>query len=147
MATTTHWDPNSVAISDTTSGRATAAEFTATLSAPARRRRRASSTLRTPPPTVKGMKTSSAVRRASVEDGVAGVRRGGDVEEHDLVGTFAVVAGGQLDRVAGVDEVDEVDALDDPTGVDVEARDDACGLHQPSPASAATASATSTRPS
>ena len=36
--------------------------LTATLSAPARSRRRASSALRTPPPTVKGMNTCSAVR-------------------------------------------------------------------------------------
>jgi hypothetical protein len=36
-----------------------------TLSAPARSSRRASSTLRTPPPIVKGMKTCSAVRRAT----------------------------------------------------------------------------------
>ena len=40
----------------------TAAVLRATLSAPARNRRRASSGPRTPPPTVKGMKTSSAVR-------------------------------------------------------------------------------------
>ena len=34
-----------------------------------------------------------------------------------------VVGGGQLDRVAGVAQVDEVDALDHPPGVHVEARD------------------------
>ena len=62
MATTAHWPPNSSAMSRTRSGRSTAAVFTATLSAPARRRRRASSATRTPPPTVKGMKTCSAVR-------------------------------------------------------------------------------------
>ena len=40
----------------------TAAVLTPTLSAPARSRRLASSTVRTPPPTVRGMNTSSAVR-------------------------------------------------------------------------------------
>ena len=34
-----------------------------------------------------------------------------------------VVAGGQLDRIAGVAQVDEVHALDDPAAVDVEAGD------------------------
>ena len=49
--------------------------------------------------------------------------RRGDVQEHDLVGALAVVPGGQLDRIAGVDQIDEVDALDHPAGVDVETRD------------------------
>ena len=65
MATTTHWAPNSPAISVTSSGRATAAVLTPTLSAPARRSALASSGVRTPPPMVKGMKTVSAVRRAT----------------------------------------------------------------------------------
>ena len=65
MATTTHWAPNSSDNSLTTCGRETAAVFTETLSAPARSSRRASSTVRTPPPTVKGMKTCSAVRVAT----------------------------------------------------------------------------------
>ena len=44
----------------------------------------------------------------------------------------AVVAPGQLDRVAHVAKVGEVDALHDPAGVDVEARDDAYGnTHAP----------------
>ena len=47
------------------SGSSTAAVLTATLSAPARSNRRASSTERTPPPTVNGMNTCSAVRRAT----------------------------------------------------------------------------------
>ena len=168
MATTAHCEPNSAAISVMSSGRSTAAVLTDTLSAPARSSRRASSTVRMPPPIVKGMNTSSAVRRDHVEDGVAVVGRRGDVEEDHLVGALGVVAAGQLDRVAGVDEVDEVHALDDPTGVDVEARDDPGGAHEASAtatgvrrrmcdsvsagrwrlsAAAATAAATSTRPS
>ena len=40
----------------------------------------------------------------------------GDVQEHQLVGALGVVALGELDRVAGVPDVDEVGALD---GLDV----------------------------
>ena len=54
---------------------------------------------------------------------VAAARR--DVEEGQLVGALLAVAAGELDGVAGVPQVLEVDALDDPTVVDVEARDDA----------------------
>ncbi len=59
---TSTWLPNLSAISATSSGRRIAAVFTATLSAPARSNRSTSATSRTPPPTVSGMKTSSAVR-------------------------------------------------------------------------------------
>ena len=64
--------------------------------------------------------------------------RRGDVEEDQLVGALGVVAGGQLDRVAGVAQVDEVDALHDPAGVDVEAGDDPGHVHAPAPPTAAT---------
>ena len=56
------------------------------------------------------------------------VRRG-DVEEDELVGALGVVALGELDRVARVADVDEVRALHDAPGVDVEARDDALEVH------------------
>jgi hypothetical protein len=56
-------EPNARDASRTSSGRATAAVFSDTLSAPARSTMRMSSTLRSPPPTVSGMKISSAVRR------------------------------------------------------------------------------------
>jgi hypothetical protein len=62
---TTHCDPNRSAASDSSSGRATAAVFSETLSAPARSSRSTSATLRTPPPTVSGMNTCSAVRRTT----------------------------------------------------------------------------------
>ena len=55
------------------SGRATAAVLSDTLSAPARSRRRASSTERMPPPMVNGMNTCSAVAGRHVDDRVAGV--------------------------------------------------------------------------
>ena len=60
-----HCDPNRPAVSASSSGRATAAVFSETLSAPARSSRSTSATLRTPPPTVSGMKTCSAVRRTT----------------------------------------------------------------------------------
>ena len=60
-----------------------------------------------------------------VEDGVAVLVAGRDVEEAQLVGAGRVVGGGRLDRIAGVLQVDEVDALDDAAVLDVEAGDDA----------------------
>ena len=65
IASTTHWAPNTCAISSISSGRSTAAELTATLSAPASSTAWASATSRTPPPIVNGTNTSSAARRAS----------------------------------------------------------------------------------
>jgi len=55
------------------------------------------------------------------------VARSGDVEDHQFIGAFGVVAGGKLGGVAGVAESDEVDAFYDAGAVDVEARDDAVG--------------------
>lgn len=62
---TMHWEPNWRAISASSSGRAIAAVFTDALSAPARSSTSTSSTERTPPPTVNGMNTCSAVRRTT----------------------------------------------------------------------------------
>ena len=62
---TMHCDPNRCAVSASRSGRATAAVLSETLSAPARSSRSTSAALRTPPPTVSGMKTCSAVRRTT----------------------------------------------------------------------------------
>ena len=46
-------------------------------------------------------------------------------------GALGVVRGGQLDRITGVPEIFEVDALDHPAAVDVQARDDArCETHR-----------------
>ncbi len=60
-----HCEPNRCAASRRNSGRATAAVFTPTLSAPARSSASTSATVRTPPPTVSGMNTCSAVRRTT----------------------------------------------------------------------------------
>ena len=124
---TTHCAPKRSAASRSSSGRAMAAVLTPTLSAPARSSRSMSSTVRTPPPTVRGMNTCSAVRRTTSYVVVAVAAARGDVEEDELVGALGVVRPGELDGVAGIAEVDEVDALDDAARVDVEARDDTDG--------------------
>ena len=62
---TMHWEPNWRASSASSSGRAIAAVLTDTLSAPARSSASTSATARTPPPTVSGMNTCSAVRRTT----------------------------------------------------------------------------------
>ncbi len=56
-----------------------------------------------------------------------------DVEERQLVGALAIVGRGQLDRIAGVAKIGEVDALDHPAAVDVQARDHAHGDGQARP--------------
>ena len=107
----------------------TAAVLIDTLSAPASSSARTSSTLRTPPPTVSGMKQRSAVRAHHVEDGAALLVAGGDVEEAELVGAGLVIGRGGLDRIAGVAQIDEIDALDDAAFFHVEAGDDADFQH------------------
>ena len=62
MLSTSTCEPKRSATSATSWGRAMAAVLTPTLSAPARSSRSTSRTVRTPPPTVSGMKTCSAVR-------------------------------------------------------------------------------------
>ena len=86
-----------------------------------------------PPPIVNGTNTSSAARRASSTTVSRLSRRRGDVEEDELVGALGVVERGQLDRVAGVADVDEARALDDAAGVDVQAGDDALVVHRDQP--------------
>ena len=73
-----------------------------------------------------------------IEHRVPRLARCGDVEEHQLVGALGVVAGGQLDRIAGVAQVHEVGALDNPTVGDVEARDDPGHDHCNAPTASAT---------
>jgi hypothetical protein len=79
-----------------------------------------------PPPIVKGTNTSSAARRASSTTSPLVVGRR-DVEEDELVGARGVVERGELDGVAGVADVEEPRALDDPPGVDVHAGDEHAG--------------------
>jgi len=64
-----------------------------------------------------------------VDDGLARADRGGDVQEDQLVGSHVTVSGPQLDRVAGVAEVEEVDPLDHAIVFDVETGNDSFGQH------------------
>ena len=78
-----------------------------------------------------GMKTLSAVRRASSVIVSRCSCEARDVEEDELVGALAVVALGELDRVARVAQADEVRSLYDPPRIHVEARDHALEGHGP----------------
>ena len=57
------------------------------------------------------------------------IRRSRDVEEDQFVSALRFVEARQLDRVAGIAQGDERDALDDAAAIDVEAGDDAAGEH------------------
>ena len=57
-----------------------------------------------------------------VDHGVPSRRGGGDVEEAKLVRTGGIVCLCRLDGVAGVNKIDKVHALYDPTVLDVQAR-------------------------
>src|SRR6185437_10015 len=57
--------------------------------------------------------------------GLATLARRGDVEEHEFIGAVRVVGGGKLDRVAGVAQPAEVDALDHPARLYVQAGNNA----------------------
>ena len=60
-----------------------------------------------------------------VEDDAAVLVARGDVEEGELVGAGGVIGDRRLDRIAGIAQIDEIDALDDAAVLDVEAGDDA----------------------
>ncbi len=60
-----------------------------------------------------------------VPRGRAPLMRRGDVEEGQLVGAFDAVLTRQLDRIPGVAKINEVDTLNHPAVMDVQARDDA----------------------
>src|SRR5204863_108698 len=62
-----------------------------------------------------------------VQQDVALVGARGDVEKAELVRAFAVIARGDLDRIARVTQVDEVDALHHPAGGHVQARNHPLG--------------------
>ena len=71
---------------------------------------------------------------------------GGDVEEAELVRARRIIGTRLFDRIARIDQVNEVDALDHPAIGDVQTGDDACADRH---AAAATdsAAARSSRPS
>ena len=74
---------------------------------------------------VSGMKHCSAVRRATSRIVPLILVTCGDVQEAQLVRASGVIDLGLLDRITGVDQVNEVDALDDTAVLDVEAGYDA----------------------
>ena len=84
-------------------------------------------------PAADGEGHETLLRRApdDVIEGVAVLNRGGDVEETEFVRPLAVIDPGLGHRVAGVDEIDEVDALDDAPVLDVETGNDAYLQHYP----------------
>ena len=67
------------------------------------------------------------------ENKCLGAKSWRDVEKHKLVGAFRVIARRELDRVAGVAKIDEVDAFHHTARGDVEARDHSCDPHQALP--------------
>src|SRR3989449_11657346 len=64
-----------------------------------------------------------------IDSGIPSLRGCSYVEKNELVGSLIVVGAGQLDRVAGVPQIQEPDAFDHASVGDVEARDDSPGQH------------------
>ena len=99
-----------------------------------------------------GKRHEAGLRRARhhVVDRVAVFVAGGDVEEAQLVGAGRVICDGRLDRIAGVAQIDEIDALDHAAVFHVEAGNDADLEHQAAALAvriSLSASAASSRPS
>src|SRR5437870_3984903 len=105
-------------------GSPSAAVFRLTLSAPASTAAAASSSDRIPPPTASGMNSSRATTDRVGERAPRFDRRR-DVEDHQLVDPFDVVAARQLRGVARGSKAFEVHPFDHVTVANVEARDDA----------------------
>ena len=55
--------------------------------------------------------------------------RRGNVEQHNFVRAFARMARGLRRRIARIDEIDKLHALDDAAAMHIEAGDDALGNH------------------
>ena len=64
-----------------------------------------------------------------VDDDVALVARGGDIEEGELVGALPVVHLGNLHRIAGIAQFEELDPLDHPPPLHVETGDNTFRQH------------------
>ncbi len=91
---------------------------------------RISSTVRTPPPTVTGMKQASAVRRTTSRmvprfSWLAVMSR--NVSSSAPAASYAIAAS---HRIAGIAQIDEIDALDDAAVLHVETGNDADLEHQ-----------------
>ncbi len=100
-----------------------------------------------------GQRHEAGLRGAAdhIEHGAAVLMGGGDVEEGELVGAGGIIGDRRLHRIAGIAQVDEVDALDDPAVLHIQAGDDANLEHGQAALRAARisaiASAGSSRPS
>ncbi len=79
-----------------------------------------SSIVRMPPPD--GQRHEDLLGRPAhhVDHDVPVLVAGRDVQEHQFVGPFCLVAGGNLDRVAGIAQVDEIRPLHDPAPIDIQ---------------------------
>ena len=124
-----HWLPKRVAPAVISSGVRTAARLIETLSAPASSS--AAHVLHGADAAAHGERDEDAVGHAAhhVDDDIAALVAGGDVQEDQLVGALAVVDLRLLDRIAGVAQVEKVDPLDHAAVLDVQAGDDAFGEH------------------
>ena len=78
---------------------------------------------------------------------VAPFRAGGDVEKAQFVRTFAIVKTRLRHGIAGIDQIDKIYPFDDPSVLDVEARDNSHFQHGGSPAANRNAARGSMRPS
>jgi hypothetical protein len=59
-----------------------------------------------------------------IENRLAVVRGGGDVEKAEFVGAGGIIGLGGLHGIAGIDQINEIDALDDAAVLDIQAGDD-----------------------
>ncbi len=125
-----HWLPNRRAAACTNCGSWHAAELIETLSLPAFKQR--PNVVQRANPSANGQRHEDLLGRAAndVEHDVAGLVAGGDVQKHQLVGPFLLIAGRHRHRVAGVAEVDEIRPLHDPPAIDVQTGNDTFGEHE-----------------
>ena len=123
IAQTTACEPNSSASAVRIDGSSNAARLTATLSAPARSSDACVVEARDAAADRERDRQLGRGALDQLEDRPAALERRGDVEEDELVGAELRVARRELDRLAHLPQVDEVDALDDAAAGDVEAGD------------------------
>ena len=95
------------------SGLATAAELIETLSAP--REQQIADVVQRANAAADGQRHEAGFRRAlhDVEQYAAVFMACGDVEKAEFVGAGGVIGDGAFDRIAGVAQIDEIDAFDD----------------------------------
>ena len=127
--TTIHWLPKRRAAWRTNSGSRGAAELIDTLSQPAQSNcanivERADSA-----PDAQRHENHLGRPAHDVEHDGAPLVAGGDVQKDELVGPFLLVAGGHVDRVAGIAQLTKLRAFDDPAPIDVKAGNHPLGKH------------------